>query len=165
MQSVRVCRRYGRGFTLVEALVALVVLSIGLLGIAGLQITSLKANHGSATRTQAVYLAYDIIDRMRANPAKAIAGAYNIAVGATPTAGTVEGDDLIAWQQNIARSLPAGTIQPGGSVVFNAAANTFTVNIIWDDAHANVASRPDVAPTTMPAGDVVTFSVSTQLSN
>jgi len=82
---------------LVEALVALVVLSIGLLGIAGLQITSLKANHGSATRTQAVYLAYDIIDRMRANPAKAIAGAYNIAVGATPTAGTVEGDDLIAW--------------------------------------------------------------------
>ena len=56
-----------RGFTLVEVLVALVVLSIGLLGVAALQLTSLRSNHSSAMRSQATFLAYDIIDRMRAN--------------------------------------------------------------------------------------------------
>ena len=55
------------GFSLVEVLVALFVLSIGLLGLAALQTTSLQYNTGSYFRTQATFLAYDIIDRMRAN--------------------------------------------------------------------------------------------------
>lgn len=55
------------GFSLVEVLVALAVLSIGLLGLAALQTTGLKFNHQSYERTQAVIQAYDIIDRMRAN--------------------------------------------------------------------------------------------------
>ena len=58
-----------RGFSLVEVLVALLVLSIGLLGLAALQTTSLQYNTGSYFRTQATFLAYDIIDRMRANSA------------------------------------------------------------------------------------------------
>lgn len=48
-------------------MVALLVLSIGLLGLAALQTTSLQFNTGSYHRTQATFLAYDIIDRMRAN--------------------------------------------------------------------------------------------------
>lgn len=56
-----------QGFSLVEVLVALLVLSIGLLGLAALQTTSLQYNTGSYLRTQATFLAYDIIDRMRAN--------------------------------------------------------------------------------------------------
>lgn len=56
-----------QGFSLVEVLVALLVLSIGLLGLAALQTTSLQYNTGSYFRTQATFLAYDIIDRMRAN--------------------------------------------------------------------------------------------------
>ena len=56
-----------RGFSLVEVMVALLVLSIGLLGLAALQTTSLQFNTGSYHRTQATFLAYDIIDRMRAN--------------------------------------------------------------------------------------------------
>lgn len=56
-----------RGFTLIEVLVALLVLSIGLLGLAALQTTSLQLNTSSYQRTQATLLAYDIIDRMRAN--------------------------------------------------------------------------------------------------
>lgn len=56
------------GFTLLEVLVALLVLSIGLLGLAALQTVGLKFNHQSYQRTQAVILAYDIIDRIRANP-------------------------------------------------------------------------------------------------
>jgi type IV pilus assembly protein PilV len=55
------------GFSLVEVLVALLVLSIGLLGLAALQTTSLQYNTGSYFRTQATFLAYDIIDRMRTN--------------------------------------------------------------------------------------------------
>lgn len=55
------------GFTLLEVLVALAVLSLGLLGLAGLQTLGLRFNHESYQRTQATVLAYDIIDRMRAN--------------------------------------------------------------------------------------------------
>ncbi|MEX2164106.1 MAG: type IV pilus modification protein PilV [Sulfuricaulis sp.] len=61
-----------RGFSLIEVLVALLVLSIGLLGLAALQTTSLQYNTGSYFRTQATFLAYDIIDRMRANTAAVV---------------------------------------------------------------------------------------------
>lgn len=60
------------GFSLIEVLVALLVLSIGLLGLAALQTTSLQYNTGSYFRTQATFLAYDIIDRMRANIAAVV---------------------------------------------------------------------------------------------
>jgi len=57
------------GFTLLEVMVALLVLSIGLLGLAMLQATNLQYNTDAYTRTQATLFAYDIIDRMRANSA------------------------------------------------------------------------------------------------
>ena len=56
-----------RGFTLVEVLVAMVVLSIGMLGLAGLQATSLKSNQSAFNRSQATQLAYEMADKMRAN--------------------------------------------------------------------------------------------------
>jgi len=143
---------------LVEALVALVVLSIGLLGVAALQLTSLKSNHGSAMRSQATFLAYDIIDRMRANRAAALAGNYNIAYRGSITAGTVAGDDLIAWKQNIARTLPAidnaGTPEAADGSV-SQAGNIFTVTIRWSDWDDTSAG------TRTP----LTFSMDTQLLN
>jgi type IV pilus assembly protein PilV len=67
------------GFSLIEVLVALLVLSIGLLGLAALQATSIKYNTDSYTRTQATILAYDIIDRMRLNgTAVASGGIYDV---------------------------------------------------------------------------------------
>jgi type IV pilus assembly protein PilV len=66
------------GFTLVEVLVALVVLSIGLLGLAALQLSSLQFNTNSLFRTQATVAAYDIIDRMRSNRAGFKANAYQV---------------------------------------------------------------------------------------
>ncbi len=57
------------GFTLIEVLVAVLVLSIGLLGLAKLQTLGLHANHGADLRTRASLLAYDIADRMRSNRA------------------------------------------------------------------------------------------------
>ena len=60
-------RAAAAGFTLIESLVALLVLSIGLLGVAAMQLASLQANNGAFQRTQATFLAQDIADRMRAN--------------------------------------------------------------------------------------------------
>ena len=72
-----------KGFSLIEVLVALLVLSIGLLGLAALQTTSLKYNTDSYTRTQATLLAYDIMDRMRSNLAAVSTGNYNVPSSAT----------------------------------------------------------------------------------
>lgn len=78
--------RWSTGFTLMEVLVALFVLSVGLLGLAGLQTFGMKYNQQSYQRTQAIYQAYDIIDRIRANPAGKTAGNYDtVAAGSIPT--------------------------------------------------------------------------------
>ncbi len=71
--------RYQKGFSLVEVLVALLVLSIGLLGLAALQTTSLKYNTDSYFRTQATYFVYDIVDRMRTNSDSVVdGGTYDV---------------------------------------------------------------------------------------
>lgn len=66
------------GFTLIEVLVSLVVLAIGLLGLAMLQTTGLRFNTNSYSRTQATYLAYDLAERMRANVPAFQAGDYDV---------------------------------------------------------------------------------------
>ena len=57
------------GFTLIEVLIAMLVLAVSLLGLAGLQATSLRNNQSAYNRSQATQLAYDLADRMRANAA------------------------------------------------------------------------------------------------
>ncbi len=71
------CHKVHHGFTLIEVLVTIVVVSIGLLGLAGLQINGLRANMSSETRSKATMLANDIIERMRANPLGVGGGAYD----------------------------------------------------------------------------------------
>lgn len=82
IQSSRATQRVGnkpriRGFTLIEVLVTIVVVSIGLLGLAGLQISGLRANVSSEARSKATLLASDIIERMRANPLGVAANNYS----------------------------------------------------------------------------------------
>jgi type IV pilus assembly protein PilV len=159
MTELRNSRSRGqRGFTLVEMLVALVVLSIGLLGVAALQLMSLRSNYGSAMRSQATFLAYEIVDRMRANRTAALAGQYNVVLGANKTAGTVAGDDVIAWKQNIARTLPAvdnaGTPEVADGAI-SQAGNIFTVTIRWNDYDDTGAS----------GRTPVVFTMDTQLLN
>jgi type IV pilus assembly protein PilV len=71
-----------RGFSLIEVLIALLVLSVGLLGLAMLQIQGFRFNTNSYQRTQATMLANDIIDRIRANKAGSDAGAYCLTITA-----------------------------------------------------------------------------------
>lgn len=79
-----------RGFSLLEVLIALLVLSVGLLGIAGLQTVSLKFNHQSYERTQATVLMSEMYEKIIANPDAARAGIFN-AVGSGTTSGGYTG--------------------------------------------------------------------------
>ena len=92
------------GFTLVEALVALVVLSVGLLGIAALYVETLRANRTALHRTEAVNLATDIADRMRSN--RNPANAYACGSPCDPAAGgnDIADEELDDWVDQIRHS-------------------------------------------------------------
>ena len=127
------------GFTLLEILVAMLVMAIGLLGLAGLMTSSMRNNLSASHRTQATWMAYDIVDRMRANRASAVTGGYTTAMGtaatcsaAAPT-GTVPAQDIAAWKNQLACALPAGN----GSVAVNTATRVATVVIQWNDSRGN----------------------------
>ncbi|MBX3706433.1 MAG: type IV pilus modification protein PilV [Pseudomonadales bacterium] len=61
-------RRLATGFSMIELLVAVLVMAIGVLGVAALQMVSLQNNRAALVRAEAVTLAYDMMDRIRANP-------------------------------------------------------------------------------------------------
>jgi type IV pilus assembly protein PilV len=121
------------GFSLLEVLVAILVLAIGLLGLAGLIASSMRNNQGAYHRTQATWLAYDIADRMRANRQAALAGNYNFALsGTAPAAGAVNMTDLSQWVTAIAAALPQGQ----GSVAVDGATRRVTIVVQWNDTRA-----------------------------
>ena len=141
-----------RGFGMIEVLITMVILAIGLLGITGLQLTSLRANQISQFRTQATWAAYDLSDRMRANMEGVDAGAYD---NPTPTAVdaclTVAGcstdemaqNDAFEWIASLQSTLPQGT----GTVCIDSTPNdgtpaapacdgggsVYAIKIWWDD--------------------------------
>lgn len=128
-----VCR-HSRGLTLVEILIALLVLSIGLLGLAGMQTLSLKFNTIAYQRTQATALAYDMADRMRANRQAALDGAYTSGFGEPQVCGLPSSDgsvadqDLAAWRNELACRLPQST----ASIVDNGD-DEFTLTVRWHE--------------------------------
>lgn len=136
------------GFTLIEVMVSVVVLAIGLLGLAGLQATTMRFNSSAYLRSQATSLAYDIADRMRANATVARNGNYSIAVGAAAPAGnTLDAIDLQEWRIALTNTLPAGTggicrgtLDAAGVCTF-VAGNAFTIRIQWDDSRGQDAPQ------------------------
>ena len=117
---------------MLEVLIAIVVLSLGLLGFAGLQSISIRNNNNAYLRSQATVLAYDILDRMRAN--KAAITSYAMAYGTDPAAGTDAGN----WKQSLKNALPNGdaniTLMGSGVVI---------VNIKWYDGVKPVDGTPN----------------------
>lgn len=144
-----------RGMTLIEVLVSLVLISVGLLGIAALQLTTLKSNQESYTRTQASVLAADILDRIRANQRGFLAGAYEVAPNGTGAAATPAGDDLLEWQNSIDRLLPGGAAVAGGSIDIDLATNIVTVTIQWNERAEVERTEVDGTATEQAAEDVV----------
>ncbi|MGA7179918.1 MAG: type IV pilus modification protein PilV [Thiobacillaceae bacterium] len=117
------------GFSLLEVLITLIIVSIGLLGLAGLTTASLKNNQSAYQRSIASWQAYDILDRMRANRTIANGGGYNVALGVAPAAANpIAQTDLTQWKQQLAASLPSGD----GSVTTNGGISSIVVR--WNDS-------------------------------
>lgn len=124
-----------QGFTLLEVLVAMVVLSVGLLGLSGLQTTGLRNNHSAFLRSQATLVTHDVIDRMRANRDSALAGNYDIDYGSDPVSVSCTGNctalqiaqmDVMAWRDYVARL-------PGGESELDVDGGIAEVKVRWAD--------------------------------
>jgi type IV pilus assembly protein PilV len=124
------------GVGLLEILVAVVVLAIGLLGMAGLQTRALQQNQSGLQRSHAVMLTYSILDSLRTDRVSAFAGAYNIPqTCAVPAAnGTLRGDTLNNWLQAIHDRF--GAVATSCGFINCDAAGLCTIRVIWDDTRA-----------------------------
>jgi len=136
------------GFTLVEVLVAVVVLAVGLLGMAGLQVLALKGNQSSLQRSLALLLISDIAERMRANASAARNGTYKLSPanpGLAPPLPTPDcrsaaacssaqlaSFDLAEWQQRLAAGLPRATarIECGTGC---SGSSLQAITVYWDE--------------------------------
>ncbi len=126
-----------RGVGLIEVLIAVLVLSIGFLGIAALQAKSLSTNNSAMARSMAVVASYSILDAMRADRANALAGTYNQTVTADACPATGSGlatDQLSVWCTQLANTLGANDTTTG--VVSCSNTGDCTITIQFDDSRA-----------------------------
>ncbi len=137
------------GFSLLEVLISLAVLSIGLLGLAALQTVGLRINHDSYQRTQATMMAYDIADRMRANSKGLVDGKYNAVLATTTSPGPdcvaatscdtneLADYDIRTWHDTIALKLSEGT----GTISTDAATGRRTITINWRENSLSISLK------------------------
>jgi type IV pilus assembly protein PilV len=120
-----------RGFSLIEVMVSVVILSIGLLGTAGLMGASVKSTNTAYYRSQATVLADDYLDRMRANLKAARAGDYDLAIDkdCTAPASTMALYDCTEWKTALTDTLPEGK----GAVEVTAGSGDVKILISWGD--------------------------------
>ena len=142
---LRTAQRYQSGMTLIEVLVALLILAIGLMGAAQLQLNALKYTDSARMTSQASFIAYDMLDRIRANAgADYTWGMDEPGLASTSTA-SVRDLDLHDFEANI---LSFAGESAKGSVAISA--NEVTVSISWDDSRGAgaVGARETVTLTT-----------------
>ena len=144
------------GFSLLEVLVTMVVVALGLLGVAGMQVASIKLADAADTRSRGATYVSEIVERMMSNPTNA--AAYAVAIGAAPTGSGTAFNDLTAWKANLLR-LPSGD----GSVTVAAdatcdalgtgvrACRLVTVTVQWDESRAKRSAAG-------PSPGLVTFT-------
>ncbi|PCI09288.1 MAG: type IV pilus modification protein PilV [Gammaproteobacteria bacterium] len=149
MKHINIQLKQSRGFTLLEALLGFLILSIGMLGIASLQAVSLKAGKTSVYGSVAMMKVEELFESMRANPSAIALAAYTTAgaganngcaggaTSCTPAALAVE--DVFWWRTNLAAGLP-GTVGTGigtSIVLIPAVAPsnmaTMTIAVTWSE--------------------------------
>ncbi|NWE18420.1 MULTISPECIES: type IV pilus modification protein PilV [unclassified Pseudomonas] len=143
------------GMTLIEVLVAVLILAIGLLGAAVMQLNALKYTDSSRMTSQASFIAYDMLDRIRANAGADYAWGQDERAPASIAGANVRDVDLHDFEANI---LGFAGKSAKGSVTINA--NEVTVSITWEDSRgthrpgaretftltSRIGSEPRVAP-------------------
>ena len=140
-----------RGISMVEALVALVVIAVGMLGIAGLYLSSLQASRSAKLRSFAVELASSIADRIRAN--RDAGPAYSTdAYGGEPaaqgcdaekrcTAAELAQDDLARWIEDIRATLPGAEAVSGTVAVTDRNrpdSDNYVITVTWREANSDI---------------------------
>lgn len=131
------------GFNLIENLIAIVVLSVGLLGLAGLQAESIKSTNHAQLRTQASQLIKSMSDRMRANRDAAISGRYNTTLtengnsnNQLPGKNRV-GDDISAWWSQVT------TAMPGARAEIAVREQTAEITVRWINTSKDQSRDPE----------------------
>jgi len=133
----RVTRKFG-GFSLIEVLIALVIMSVGMLGIAGLYVEGLRAGRTSNFRHQAVTLASDVADRIRANPRAGVdyegpGGNNNCVLGNVDcNPAQMAANDIQIWKDQASDMLPQGTVK----ITYddNPVPPTYLIEVSWQEA-------------------------------
>ena len=150
-----------RGTTLIEVLIALVVLAIGLLGMALLQVTSVQSNHSAYYRSQVTLLAADLADRMRANRTAALTDAYEFDFPAPSSEHSVSGTqaqkDTAEWLNTLALTLPEGTgqVEKTGTLV--------TISVRWNDSRGGIKESASTEETDSTDTGAETFVYRTDI--
>jgi len=159
--------RRNRGFTLLEVLIALLIFTLGLLGMAGLLVVSVRVNHGAYLRTQASFLAQSMADRMRANTPRVWTNDYSASyptADTNPCAGTTACSraniairDKSFWSLQLQDQLPNATASinctPGAGVISaadaaNGAPYTGLCNMIINWSESRLDRSADSSPQT-----------------
>ena len=129
------------GFSLLEVLIALVIMSVGMLGIAGLYVESMQAGRTSIFRHNAVTLASDVADRIRANPTGGVdyqgpGGNNNCVLGNVDCdPAQMAANDIDLWKTQAAGMLPSGDVV----IIFDDTVTppTYQIDVTWVEAEQN----------------------------
>jgi len=138
-------RRRAAGFTLIEILVALLVLAIGLLGVAAMQLRGLNYSHDAYLRSQISVLAYDMSDRMRLNrtAAASYVGEWDVPT-TEPTCSTAmmatvsATNDLACWRRQVYDAMPPGA----EADIIAETGGEYTIALKWIDRLADPSDPP-----------------------
>lgn len=128
-------RRDSRGVSLIEVLISVLVMGVGLLGIAAMQATALRNSQSALERSQAVIQSYTILDAMRANVVAARAGAYDMGMTCAPPGGaTLPDTDRANWINAMQGAAGMGASACGA---IDCDDTTCTVTVQWDDTRGS----------------------------
>lgn len=137
-----------RGMTLLEVLISILIMGLGMMGIAAMQSTALRNTQSSLERSHAVIQSYSIIDAIRANKAQALSGAYNtsgMSCQVPSDDGTHASTDKSLWISSLKNAIGSGektdTTTCGQISCTNA--GICTVIVQWDDQRARGLSDED----------------------